>query len=150
MSGASLFAEVEQEVDGVKYKIGRLPPLQQAHVLRRVIPVLVAAGIPLTQLMSTVGAKLDDTNMLKVFEAGMDVIARMSNEDFDYIVLTTMAVVKRQQGPSLWAPMSNGRSLAFQDLSVQQLVQLTILALKENMGSFFSPPPAEALTPQGS
>lgn len=140
----------EVEVNGNAYQIGRIDAMRQLHVSRRVMPVLVAAGISIAELGA--GAAPSDGWLMRVADKALDVVSRMSDEDFEYVVRTALSVVKRRPvgGEGPWAPVMNGRQFQFADMDQRVIVQVSLASLRENMGGFFPLGPDSTSTPAGS
>ena len=140
----------EVTIEGINYRIGKLPAMQQLHVTRRVAPVLATMGVSVLSAIDAGKApSSDDSAMLDLMATAMDVVAHMSDADVEYVINTCLVVCQRQQGER-WAPVMNGQRLMFQDLSMPTMVQLTIAVLKENLGSFFPMAGAAVNTPPAS
>ena len=140
------------ELGGNAYEIGRIDAMRQLHVSRRVLPVLIAAGIGVAQLVQDPGKTVDDSWLMLVADGAMAVVARMSDEDVDYVVQHCLAVVKRRPvGSDLpWAPVMNGKMFQFQDMDMRVIVQVVVATLRENVGSFFPQQPDNESTLTGS
>lgn len=125
------------EINGHNYKVGTLDAFKQFHVARRVMPILAQIGIN--------AAKLQDMGKLSKSEQGFDailgpvsdVVAKMPEEDVNYILHSCLAVCKREQPDGRWAPVFVRGQLMFEDLGMQGMLRLTITTIRENLGSFF-------------
>ena len=81
--------------------------------------------------------KLTEADLLAIMEPVMGVVAKMSNEDVEFVIMTSLQVVQRKQG-DLWARIMNGKSFQFQDITMPQMIQLTVAVVKENLSDFFA------------
>ena len=80
----------------------------------------------------------DPMAQLEVMSASMNVIACMTEEDVNYVVLKCLAVVKRLDKTSGSAlPVLNGQVLLYQDIELPTLVQLAVNVVMENLSNFF-------------
>jgi hypothetical protein len=125
-------------INGNAYQIGKIDAMKQLHVSRRILPVLIAAGISISDL-TTHGDVSQENWWMLVADKAIDVVAKMTDEDVDYVVFTCLAAVRRRPegGDGQWARVMNGKQLQFQDLDMRSMVQLTMSVLRENMGGFF-------------
>lgn len=137
------------EFGGLQYRIGRLSAMRQLHVMRRVVPVLVASGISLQHVMEDGKGLSGDEGLLKVLGGGMGVVSKMSDEDVEYIVNSCMGCVQRFEA-NAWAPVMLGNKCMFADIDMTAMVNISMAVLKENMAGFFSAAPAAKLTQTGS
>jgi hypothetical protein len=124
-------------VKGETYECGKIPALAQFHVVRRLGPMLVVAGISVEMLRNGMKVELDDI----VTMAGpvMELLAKMSDEDSEYIIFTCLAAVKRQQGTA-FAPITakDTKALMFMDIDMPVMLRLVIEVMKENLGGFLT------------
>ena len=61
----------------------------------------------------------------------------MSNEDSEYVVRTCLAAVTRASGQG-WAPVRTKEGVVmFQDMGVQEVLQLSAAVIRGNMSNFF-------------
>lgn len=112
---------MEIEIKGKEYKAGRIDARKQFHIVRRLAPVM--GGV------SKGGDPID---------AIAGAISSLSDADADYVVFGLLACVKRKQDNGLgWAPVCRDTSLMFDDIGMADMIQLAVLAFKENMSDFF-------------
>src|SRR5580765_7992926 len=108
----------EQTVEGEIYRTGMLNAKQQFHVARRLAPIVAAmqSGENLFQALATELAKLPE-------------------QDVDYIMRTTMGVVSRKQGDQ-WVRVWNQQAdlPQFSDMTAGALLTLLVLTLEDNLG----------------
>lgn len=121
-------------IDGVMYSTGKLDAFKQAHLARRLIPVL--PGL-LASVMKVDIKKLDGGQVLLMAAGPVgQAFAFMPQDDADYVMRTCLAVCQRQDG-GVWAPlMTPGGELMYKDLKLKELVQLCVVVIKENLGNF--------------
>ena len=127
----------EFDFAGATYRIGDLTPMQEFHCVRRVAPILAAMGIGIADLKSAASS----VDMLAlVGKPVLDVVARMSNEDVEYVVDTCMSVVSRKIAEGKFGPIQVGGRMQYQDINMPAMIRLSIEVLKGRVGDFFAPP----------
>ena len=123
------------EIKGQTYQLATLPAITQFHVSRRLGPILATVGISIQMLKS--GLKLDLDDFVPMLEPVLDVMAKMKDEDVNYVMFTCLGAVKRLQGENKWAPVTTAGSLImFEDIGMDLMLRLVIEVLKENLGPF--------------
>lgn len=129
----------EITINGQTYRIGRLDAMSAFHVARRLVPVLSAMGVSLVRIVSeqSPDGKLTEGDLMAIMEPVMGVIAKMSNEDVEFVIMTCMGVLQRKQKDA-WQRVLNGKSFQFQDITMPQMIQLTVAVVKENLSDFFA------------
>lgn len=120
-------------VNGQTYMIGKLNALTQFHVSRRLAPLLAQMGVSLHSLRAGLNADLED--FLPVLGPVTDMLARMSDDDANYIIFTCLSAVTRQSGER-WAAITAGQSLMFDDIDMPTMLRLVVEVVKDNMGAF--------------
>ena len=138
---------MEVTVGDNTYRIGKLPAMTQFHVVRRIGPVLASMGVSITEMAASGKSLRNDGDLLSIMGTVSDVVARMSNEDVEYVIYSCLEVVKRQQGERFMPVMTGRTNFQFQDIGMDTMLRLTIEVLKENLGNFFPVPPGEPSTP---
>lgn len=126
-------------LDGHVYRIGRMDALTQFHVARRLGPVIAS--------LAEGGA---DFSILDVMAGATQVIAKMSDEDVNYIINRCLLVVARVVEGSRPAPVMRGNQFMFNDITMPQMVRLAVEVIKENLGPFFPGLLAAIATQSGS
>lgn len=134
------------------YRIGKLDARKQFHLARRLAPVFgrIAANAKASGISETITEKKEDDSVKETLAAASkffdlivgpvaDSLAKMTDEEADYILFTCMGVVDRKEGSDSWAKVkATGQDkLMYQDIELQDLVQLTVATIQENLGSFF-------------
>lgn len=122
------------EIKGATYQIGRMPPITQFHISRRLGPMLAVLGISLSQLEN--GAKKTVLDFAPMLGPVMDIMSKMSNEDSEFIIFTCLAVVKRDQGEGRFAPITKGTAMMFDDIDMPAMLRLVVEVLRTNLGGF--------------
>ncbi|VXB25187.1 putative bacteriophage protein [Burkholderia sp. 8Y] len=116
------------DINGQSYRIGRLDAKKQFHVARRLAPLLAGLGGAL---------KGKAQGFAELVSPIADALAKMSDEDTDYVLDTCLSVVARQQGDGWQNVMVKGGGLVFQDIDLPAMLQLTVAVVQQNLGSFF-------------
>lgn len=138
----------EVQIEPHVYQIGKLPAMTQFHVVRRIGPVLATMGVSITEVVQSGKSLRDNADLLSVMGTASEVVARMSNDDVEYVIHSCLAVVKRRQGER-WMAVQTGKQFQFQDMDMQLMLRLTIEVLKENLAGFFPQAPADSDTSSG-
>lgn len=122
---------MEFEVNGVRYRSGKLNAKQQFHVARRLFPLLSGVG-------SDPNVSFD-----KVIGGISMGIATIPDADCDYVIDTCMSVVQRKQGES-WANVYNvaARRYMFEDIDLAAMLKITAEVIREFIGPFLSSLPS--------
>jgi len=122
---------LEFDIAGQHYKSGQLDAFKQSHIVRRLAPVFGAIAPAF---------KLFQTDVMAAFEKLAGAIAKLSDEDVEYIQRACLAVVQRQQGANMpWVQvMPTGGRLAFDDIGLLELNEICFYVLKDNLAPFFS------------
>ena len=131
-------------IGGHDYTIGRLNALDQLHVSRKIAPIVpnimpilteVAKG-DLEKVIESIeadeNAELGGLEPLaKALEPFMEAIAKMPEDDVNYVIYKCLSVVKRNG-----AVVCRGESIMFDDLDMNHLLPLTIAVIRTNLGNF--------------
>jgi hypothetical protein len=135
-----------RQISGTSYRIGPLDAYKQVHILRRLGPALVAAIPALMELLSAdedMPAEEKAKNAMKKVETVlgslpslMDAFSRMKDEDAEYVINAALNVCAIQQATGYAMVRANG-VLMVQTITMPVMMQLTWLALKENMQGYF-------------
>lgn len=139
--------DADRDINGQKYRIGKLTPKEQFHVARRLVPLLTGlAGAAMPSVLAGVtdAAALTDDALGQILLAFSGGLSKMSNEDSEYVIDTCLSAVQRKQG-EIWAPVLVKGGMMFADIRLPDMVQLVVAVVQENLGSFFpgaAAPPA--------
>lgn len=129
----------EIEHRGHKYRIGRLPAMEQFHITRRLTPVLSHMR-PLIQRAIN-KQELDQTEAISSILAG---IGELKDEDANYIFAKTLGVIQREVGNS-WAqvwPKGASQSSYDNEFDMVDLVTLAFHSMRINMAGFMDALPS--------
>ncbi|WP_404798963.1 phage tail assembly chaperone [Acinetobacter thermotolerans] len=131
-------------IGGHDYAIGRLNALDQLHVSRKIAPIIpnilpilteVAKGEfskTLESLEAGSSEELDGLEPLaKALEPFMEAIAKIPEDDVNYVIHKCLSVVKRNG-----AVVCRGTSIMFDDLDMSHLLPLTVAVIRTNLGNF--------------
>jgi Phage tail assembly chaperone protein, TAC len=110
------------------YIIGKLSAIDQFHVFRRVMPLLSPI---LESLKSGVG--IGPLTMVAISND----LAKLSDEQLNYVIDKCLAVVQVQTDNKLIRLMINGRSM-FGDLDLPTMMQIMWAVLMENFQPFLA------------
>ena len=124
------------EINGINYTIGKLDAFTQLHVARRLAPVLAGMFTAFRHAPEIANAA-DDSILAMATGPLAETLAKMSNEDVDYVVNACLSVCQRQQAKG-WAKVMVNGSLMFSDIELDALLGLTVAVIQENLGRFFS------------
>lgn len=130
----------EFEVNGVKYRCGRLNAFEQLHVFRKLAPVIGAAGSLVDVLKPKAGGALDVRidDMMPLITA----IAEMPETDLDTVIRKCLSVVERAQDTAVgtgWAKVwsASAERVMFDDIdNAMSMVQIAIAVIQDNLGNF--------------
>jgi hypothetical protein len=126
---------MEQEINGHSYRFGKIDAMKQFHVVRRLAPALASVGLSLGRLKQL-------ANVADLLGPAFEVIAKMSDEDSNYIIYTCLRAVSRKDGQGAgtgWMPLvpSSQDMLAYQDIELPEMLQLVMWVLRVNLEGFF-------------
>lgn len=136
-------------INGHNYRIGKLDALKQFHITRRLAPALASVGLGIAQLQQA-GQQVIGEGMeafMPVLGPVSEVVAKMSDEDTNYILFTCLAVVTREQDGGRFARVVSDRQLMFEDIDMVLMLRLTVEVVRLNLQGFFSGLGAETQLP---
>lgn len=123
---------LEFTVGAHSYRAGKIDARKQFHLVRRLVPTLV--GLISLAEMREKGLRA----ILENIGAFTNALARMSDEDADYIMDTLLAAVQRKiEGDRGWASVSGSAGMMFEDISLALMMRLAFEAGRENLQGFF-------------
>ena len=125
--------KTELELNGQTYRIGKMSALAQFHVSRRLAPILAAVGVSLQSL--TAGMTADLSDFMGTIGPAADVMAKMTDDETNYVLFTCLAVVSRKQDER-FAPVCSGGNMMFQDIDMLMMIRLVVEVLRVNLGNF--------------
>jgi hypothetical protein len=125
--------KTQLEVNGNQYSISKLSPMMQFNVVRRLAPLLAQMGVSLQTIQSGISADL--TDFLPALGPITNALAKISDDDANYIIFTCLEVVSRQSGEK-WSRITSGMNLMYDDIDMPTMLRLVVEVLKVNLGSF--------------
>lgn len=148
------FAQVEFTIGAHAYRMERLHPFKQYHLARRLAtlsPAMVEAladpefaqAIAARMLNLRDGTPIPEQEMspasfVRFLLPFAREIGGMSDADSEYILLTALSAVKRQDGGG-WAPLigPNG-ALMYADLQLPEMMNIVWKVIESHLSGFFS------------
>jgi hypothetical protein len=145
----------EFEINGHKYVSEKMSPFAALHVGRRLSPVITSIkDILISPGDFAPGALGGSDNAEDVnFKVGMAVldksgplleaVAKMPDEQVNYILETCLSVCKRQSGvgwQNVWDKAS--KSIGFDDIDMIEMLTIVRYVITENMSGFFTTSPS--------
>lgn len=121
----------EFELGGHKYRYSKIDARRQAHVARRLVPV-VSSLADLT--------KVDGLSDLAALAPVAKAVASMPDADFDYVLDVCLSVTQREQaGGTGWAPIwsEGAKQIMFSDIDLAVMMQIVAKVIQGNLGNFF-------------
>lgn len=130
------------ELDGIAYRtVAKMPAFEQFHVMRRLAPVLAVLGVNAALLLPTQrreeAKKEDVLSFLQLLGPLAEVIAKLSNEDADYVLNACMSKFERRVSENQWQKiMPSPGQFMFDDIDMRVMLRLMSAAIEENLGDF--------------
>jgi len=137
---------VETELNGVRYLINKMGVFDQAHVARKVAPVLGGMGKGYATMVaqwselangSANGEGLSEAMQSEILIESMmpvaEILSAMSEDDANYVMKKCLGVCSRHTGQQ-WVPMMRQGNLMFEDTDLGTMVQLVMEVVKTNIG----------------
>lgn len=118
-----------------KYRVGKLNALQQFHITRRLMPALAAVGLSFQALKEASQGK-DGGGIMEAVEKASEVLAKMTDDDANYVIFTCLGAVTRLSGAG-YAKISQGQALAFEDIDMMIMIRLVVEVVRQNLQGFF-------------
>lgn len=124
-------------IDNINYSVGKLNPLKQFHLVRRLVPLLAKSSEGIAALQA--GGSQSAGDLSRMLLPMVDELARMPDAEAEYIIFTCLSVVKRDTGASGFAPvLSSSNDLMFQDMTMEIMLKLVVEVIKVNLSGFFA------------
>jgi hypothetical protein len=132
---------IEFEQDGVTYRTVAIPARIQAHISRRITPLvlpLVPAFSAIVKTKQTAGGALDYIEPLAaLLQPFADALADMKDEHFDYVCDHCLFSLQRKVGENYMPVFTQGKVLMFSDLNdLSKQLPLIIKILTDSLGPF--------------
>lgn len=138
-------AETQFTFHGVTYSVGNINGVDQFHLFRRLAPMVATMGVQMFQLLSGKQAAegMSKTDWMLLAAPLVGEMAKMPQEDVDYIIQNSLKVVRRRDGDA-WAPLLNAQGqLMFQNLGMVAMLRIILEVLRHNLDDFFVEPQDE-------
>src|SRR5215472_11663832 len=134
----------EVEVNGHRFMIGKMPVFDQAHVARKVAPVISGMGRGWAEALRKVPDALTNGQEISqaqqnelIFEAlgpVTEILAQMPEEDVNYVLKKCLGVCSMHTGQQ-WAAMIVQGQLRFEEQTdLGTMLQLVMEVVKETIG----------------
>jgi hypothetical protein len=138
--------ELELGTPAVKYRVNNMKVFDQAHVARKVMPIVFRmgasiAGASAKAVPNGVEPELEQGDPQAIaehneilFDAMLpvaDVVAKMSEEDFTYVLNKCLSACERFNGQS-YAPLMRSNQLMF-EVDLQTMLRLTVEVVTDNL-----------------
>lgn len=127
------------EINGAEYSIGRLDAMKQFHLARKLMPMLLKAGVNAQDFLGKKEEDFEvDALIEKILGPLVEEISRRTDEEIEHIIYPCLDVVTRKQGPA-WAKVkaSGQNALMFPDMDASVILRLTFEVIQRNLASFF-------------
>lgn len=133
------------ELNGRDYQIEQFAPLKALHVTRKLIPLLSGFGAEIQKIVDS-GGKIRPNvgDFLRDLGPGLEGFARLPDEDVNYIVTTSLSVVKvKVEGDRGWARLMSASDPTVPMYEIDMVTMLRIVweVLQQNLGGFLPTPP---------
>lgn len=134
------------EVNGQRYQALKMPPRDQQHVLRRMLPVLASLAPAVAPLMAAKdgGQAPDAREVLRAVFGAIgplsETLADMDDERFDYVMNACLLRAERFDADGAWhqafVRAGSGVSSMYQDISSAHQLLIAREVLSHNLGGF--------------
>jgi hypothetical protein len=129
---------IETTINEHEYRITKLGLFDQAHVTRKLAPVVPQLAPLITALTGDALVEAVEGDFSSMAEAIMplaNALAEMPEADFNFVMVKCLSVVKRRQD-SLWSPVIAGDSVMYDDLELLEAIELIVRVVVASLGNF--------------
>src|SRR5262252_4128935 len=136
----------EVEIDGRKYRTGRLTAFEQFHLTRKLMPILSGMGETFSQIgLGTAGTAPNGSDTMppqfwNALQPVSQAIADMSKDDSEFILKTCLKAVTVFNGSTYVNVTTPTGDLMFEDIDMMAMLQLSFAVIQDNLGNFFPAP----------
>lgn len=123
----------EFTIAGIEYRSARLNARQQWNVVRRLAPLLAAAG-DLLKLAET-PAQGGETDAFAAFAPFAEALSVLTDEQSNYILDTCLKAASRKASEQ-WRPVMQGDVCMWEDIDMPAMLQITWQVMQESLSSF--------------
>jgi len=117
------------------YRTGKLNPIIQLHIARRLAPAFAAMGLRAADLKQQTDVSLGD-----FLEPIAAIAAKMTDEDVEYVIYACLNVISKKQPGDRWQTvlLNGSKKLQFEDIDMPLMMRLAAAVVQENLGGFFA------------
>jgi hypothetical protein len=126
----------ELEIQGNNYRIGKLNPFEQFHIVRRVSPVLVALGEIQSKMKKIEDGEEPDEGLFAKFGGLANIVSKMPDEDVDYVLKLCLKVCKRVDTNGTAPVLASSGKLMYEDIDMSVMLKIAFETIEENLGGF--------------
>ena len=130
---------IEVHIRGKDFKIDKIPLEEAFHLSRKLGPLIPAlAPLYMAGLRGEIDQAISGGDVhaaALAAEPFAQVLGDMKDEVANYILYTSLSVVKIKQG-TVFSNITSGNSLMFNNLELVDLYQLAFLSIRETLGNF--------------
>jgi hypothetical protein len=131
----------EVELNGVKYRSGKLDAFKQFHLVRKLMPLFSGLG----ETFSGMGDQVAQGEFWHSLGPIAQAVADMSTEDSEWCLKTCLGAVTMFNGRT-WVPITTPQGqLMFDDMDMSTMIQLAFTVIQDNLGNFFPVPQPNGL-----
>ena len=123
-----------------EFKLAKLDPFKQFHIVRRLGPIL-ADLLPALSEIKKLGASAESNQLeavAKFAEPIMNGLSKLSDVDADLVLFGLLQAVEMKQIQGNWAKVASNSMLMIQDLELPILLNLAGRAFVFNLSDFFA------------
>ena len=125
----------EIEINGRKYRIGRIAAMRQLYIMKRIAPPMVSVLGVATIKSVAEGDEVDVLGLIDRMEPFLMAIQRLPDADMEYVTDNCLAVVDRAvENDRGWQKVT----MYPDELDPMLILRLTFEALRENLAGFFA------------
>jgi hypothetical protein len=132
----------ELTINGLDYKFDKIPALAQFHIVRRLAPIIGELLGAIDPKKFKEGSGLDQSEMVKALVPITTALAKLTDEDANYILFGLLKAVTRKQVGGGWAKVVTGEVLMFDDIDMKVMIQLAVKVFMVNLGGFINALPS--------
>lgn len=128
-------SERDFKLGSVNFKLNKLDPFKQFHLIRRLTPIL-SEIVPIAKKLSGSHSGGEDQfeSLIPIFNG----LGKLSDEDANKVFLGLLSAVEMQQASGGWARVAADNNLMFHDLELPILLQIAGRAFAYNLKGFLA------------
>ncbi|EIV2971420.1 phage tail assembly chaperone [Cronobacter sakazakii] len=124
---------MEITIKGANYRIAKLSVFDQLKVSRKLLPVLAGMAADFREVQSSVNS--EGTPFTALLPKIAEAVSALSDDDCNAILHPCLAVVSREH-MNAWVPVFRHGEMAFDDICLMTLLQLTARVVADSLGNF--------------